>query len=209
MTNTDTLGFVLTDSSDNLVMSKSSFADSWRASLALHQRLVLIFEIRSWFILNPGCHSCVNSWCEMPSSLSWPELQVKMRPSGRQQFKRTDFYYSVRSRAVIRYKLFLPRGTKKKKKPFLPCFLYTPKPNEQNGFHLPAPHYSPAPHAVPCAAVSLVIITHHSLCSSSINPSPQTDSFTCSAFRDAYVLGPRALCGLTAQRSANNVLART
>lgn len=51
-------------------------------------------------------------------------------------------------------------------------------------------HYRPLP--------SLLLL-HQSI--------PQTDNLTCSAFHGARVLSPSALCGLTAQRLANIVLA--
>lgn len=202
MTKTDPLGFAQTDSFDNLQVK---FADSWRGSLTLHQHLFLIFQVSERLGLNPGCLLCVDGWCDTTSSLSWPELHAKMRASGRQQFKPSDFYYSLCSRAVIRYKLFLPQ--EEKKKPFWLRFPYTPKPNEQNGFHLPALATLPCSTCFPlCCGFSRhyhpllsLLLLHQSI--------PQTDNLTCSAFHGVHVLSPSALCGLTAQWLANVVLA--
>lgn len=147
----------------------------------------------------------VNGWCGTLSSLTWPELHVQMRASGRQQLKRTDFYDPLCCRAVIRYKLFLPQ--EKKESAFLLHFPYTPKPNEQNGFYLPAITTLSCSTCFPlCCGFSrhyhpllALLLLHQSI--------PQTDNLTCSAFHGAYVLSPSALCGLTAQWLANNVLA--
>lgn len=96
---------------------------------------------------------------------------------------------------------------REKKKPFWLRFPYTPKPNEQNGFHLPALATLPCSTCFPlCCGFSRhyrplpsLLLLHQSI--------PQTDNLTCSAFHGAHVLSPRALCGLTAQRLANIVLA--
>lgn len=127
-------------------------------------------------------------WAGLSSMSKWELLF-----GGRQQFKQTDFYYSLCNRAVIRHKLFLPQEEEeKKKRPLLLPFPYTPKPNEQKGFHLPAL-------ASFCCYTCFPLccgFTHHYHPLFSLlllrQPIPQTDNLTCSAFHGACVLSPRA-----------------